>query len=161
MRNILLVLFLAGFTGFAYAADVPSVEQVYQTAHAGHLDRALQMMGAVLKAHPNSGKAHYIEAQLLSAAGRHSAAAAELQRAEALAPGLPFAKPGAVQELRDRIQHPPAYGLSRANTSRPGIPWTTVLLGLGAGVLLLAIAARLFGGPPTVTPRLEPTGLEP
>ena len=54
--------------GPVLAAD-PTVDQVYQAARAGHLDEAQQLMDQVLKDHPNSAKAHYVEAELSARAG--------------------------------------------------------------------------------------------
>ncbi len=127
---------LAGAT--AFAAD-PSVDQVYRAAEAGNLAQAEAMMNQVLRDHPNSGKAHYIDAQVLAKAGRLDMAKAELATAERLEPGLPFAKPAAVQELRDHLAAgnvrpvAPAAVLA-APRPAPGIPWGLLIV----GALLLA-----------------------
>ena len=49
----------------AQAAD-PSLNQVYQAAQSGNLGGALGMMDQVLRDHPNSAKAHFVEAELLA-----------------------------------------------------------------------------------------------
>ncbi|HEX2603340.1 MAG TPA: tetratricopeptide repeat protein [Oxalicibacterium sp.] len=90
------------FGSFAFAAD-PSIQQVYAAASAGHLDQAQQMMREVLRDHPDSGKAHFVEAELLAKQGDLSGARNELTRAEHLEPGLPFAKPASVQELKSLL----------------------------------------------------------
>jgi Tfp pilus assembly protein PilF len=82
----------------AWAQDA-TVQQVYQAAEAGKLIEAQAMMDKVLQAHPNSGKAHFVKAELLARQGKNAEAAKELATAERLAPGLPFAKPQAVQKL--------------------------------------------------------------
>jgi hypothetical protein len=82
-----------------YAADA-SMHDVYLAAEAGKFTEAQAMMDQVLKDHPNSGKAHFVEAELLAKQGKFAAAEAELKAAEKLAPGLPFAKAGAVEKLR-------------------------------------------------------------
>ena len=77
-----------------FAAE-PSLHEVYQAANSGKVDDAQRMMKEVLQAHPNSGKAHYVEAELLSKQGKLKQAADELATAEKLAPALPFATPQA------------------------------------------------------------------
>jgi Flp pilus assembly protein TadD len=51
------------------------------------------MMQQVLVAHPNSAKAHFVQAELSARQGNLARAQEELTTAEKLAPGLPFAKP--------------------------------------------------------------------
>lgn len=85
-----------------YAAS-PSVDQVYQAARAGRYTDAQAMMDQVLKEHPDSGRAHYVQAELLAKQGQYDRAREELATAERLAPGLPFAKAASVQGLRTRL----------------------------------------------------------
>jgi uncharacterized protein len=91
------------FAGAASAADEPTLHQVYQAADAGKLSEAQAMMQTVLRDHPNSAKAHFVEAELLAKEGHFSSAASELKTAERLEPGLPFANASAVDHLRRRI----------------------------------------------------------
>ncbi len=128
-------------------AQEPSLHDVYQAAESGNLSQAQRMMGEVLRAHPNSAKAHYVEAELLAKQGRLSAAATELNTAERLEPGLPFARPAAVRELRARI----ASGQSLqsgmpapALVGSGGIPWGLLLL-MAGGVALLVVGVRALG----------------
>lgn len=86
----------------AMAADA-TIDEVYTTAKAGQIDKALEMMQPVLKDHPNAPRAHYVEAELLAKAGRLDEARTELAKAEQLKPGLPFAKAGAVAELKQQL----------------------------------------------------------
>src|SRR3974390_1542420 len=81
----------------------PTIDQVYKAAEAGNFSQAQQMMDEVLRAHPNSAKAHYVEAELLARQGRVAAARDELRTAERLEPGLPFARAQAVQDLQRRL----------------------------------------------------------
>jgi hypothetical protein len=126
----------------ALAAD-PTLHEVYQAADAGHYREAQSMMDKVLRDHPNSAKAHFVEAELLARQGRATAAQAELARAEALEPGLPFARPGAVQELKSHIAVPrspmPAATPYMGQPSRPAIPWGMLLVGA-----MLLVALYLF-----------------
>lgn len=84
-------------------ASVPSIEQVYQAAHAGHLAQAEAMTRQVLQTYPNSARAHYVMAQILAAEGRTEEARSYLEAAERLKPGLPFANRGSVANLEARI----------------------------------------------------------
>lgn len=57
----LLVAMLLG-AGFAMAQSEPNMAQIYATAQAGKLDDAQVMVQQVLLAHPQSAKAHYVQA---------------------------------------------------------------------------------------------------
>lgn len=125
----------------ALAAD-PTIQQVYEQANAGHLAQAQQMMTTVLRDHPNSGKAHFVEAELLARQGRLSNAQNELASAERLEPGLPFAKPAAVQELKSLL----ATGSSRAVSNNASFAPTAAAAdathgGFSWNILIVALAA--------------------
>jgi hypothetical protein len=85
------------------AANVPSIDQVYEAARGGHLAQAEAMTKEVLQAYPNSARAHYVMAQILAAEGRTSEARSYLEEAEHLKPGLPFASSESVAKLERRI----------------------------------------------------------
>lgn len=87
----------------AFADNLPTLHQVYATVQAGRLDEAKKMMTLVIQAHPDSAKAHYVDAEILLEQGHVKHAKTELNTAQRLAPGLPFAKPKAVQDLESRI----------------------------------------------------------
>ena len=138
-RNILLAtLFL--FCGTALAANDPTLHQVYQATQAGRLDEAQQMMNQVLKDHPDSAKAHYVEAEILVRQGRRSDAASELQTAQRLSPGLSFASPEAVSTLRAAID-----GQGGPVQKRQGFPWGMLFLGIGA-IFVIYFLFRSFAG---------------
>lgn len=84
----------------------PSIDQVYQAAASGHFDDAQAMMDKVLQAHPNSAKAHYVEADLLAKQDRLAEARTELNTALRLDPSEKFAKPQALAELKSVIAEP-------------------------------------------------------
>ncbi len=83
----------------------PSLEQVYEATRSGRLEEAQQMMQEVLRAHPNSAKAHFTEAEVLARSGDLAGGRSELALAQKLQPGLPFAKPSAVTELKNELDH--------------------------------------------------------
>lgn len=125
--------------GQAMAQADPTLDQVYQAARAGHVDQAQQMMAPVLRDHPASGKAHYVEAELLARQGQLAKAREELDIAERLAPGLPFARAPSVQALQQQIEGPTALPRSPAaphtgSFSPVGsIPWGVLFAILGGG----------------------------
>jgi len=143
-RSILSALVFAVAASLAVAAGAaePTLSQVYQAAESGNLAEAQRMMNDVLRAHPDSAKAHYVEAELLAKQGRMASARDELSTAERLEPGLPFAKPQAVAALRREIGssdsfRPVAERVGPA--AGGGIPWLTL-----AGVALVAIIVVAF-----------------
>lgn len=112
VRRITTLACAMALAGPALAAEA-SLEQVYQAAHGGHVEQALQMMEPVLRDHPGSAKAHYVEAELLAQQGRLGPARTELATAERLAPGLPFVQDSTLQHLRSVLdgQHAGTPGL--------------------------------------------------
>ena len=121
---------LAG-TGLAQAD--PTVHQIYEAASSGHLDQAQQMMDQVLRDHPESAKAHYVQSELYAREGKLSLARAQLDRAEQLAPGLPKENPRSVAELKSQLGLlRRGYGVTRQPLH---FPWGTLLiLALAVGV---------------------------
>ena len=123
-----------------FAADEFSMHEVYQAAQAGRINEAQAMMDKVLRDHPDSAKAHYVESELLAKQGKMSAAAAELSKAEQLKPGLPFAKPESVQELKSVI----AGHRAPVRAEQGGISWSVVLLVL-ALIVFIFFVGRAMG----------------
>ena len=105
----------AAFVSLPVLAADPSMQDVYQAAKEGRYIEAQSMMDQVLKEHPNSAKAHYVQAELLAKQGMLSKADTELRTAERLSPGLAFAKPDAVSKLRAVIAAPRGSANVRSN----------------------------------------------
>jgi uncharacterized protein len=84
----------------------PTVAQIYQAFRSGHLEQAQQMLDRVLRDHPDSAKAHFVQAEIDAAEGHRDLARSELARAEQLKPGLPDAKPRSVQQLKAKLGLP-------------------------------------------------------
>jgi uncharacterized protein len=108
MQSFLLRSLAAGalslaLCGAALADTDPSVQQIYEAASSGHLDQAQQMMDQVLRDHPSSSKAHYVQSQLYAREGKFAPARAELARAEELDPGLTRENPRSVAQLRSEL----------------------------------------------------------
>ncbi len=127
------------FSGSVLAADA-TPDQVYQAAQAGNYRQAQQMMEQILRDHPNSAKAHFVEAEILAKQGQLQRAQDELNTALRLDPNQRFANPGAVDELRSLIA-----SASRTPGRAPsgGIPWGMVIGGAALVIgVLLAMRAR-------------------
>lgn len=147
MKKTLVALMLLSSLGLGapvFAAE-PSLHEVYQAAGAGKLDDAQRMMREVLQAHPNSGKAHYVEAELLAKQGQLKGAASELATAEKLAPGLPFANAQAVSSLREIVSRHPASTLPPVAQMPPQVaPVSHEASGFPLGMLGLGLALIAF-----------------
>jgi hypothetical protein len=131
----------------AFADADPTMEQIYTAAAGGHLDQAQQMITQVLADHPTSAKAHYVQAELYAKEGKTGLARSELGTAEQLKPGLPFANPRSVQELKAQLGLRTEGAMSptviRSVPAAPHFPWGTVLiLAAVVGVLLLVFRRR-------------------
>jgi len=137
-----LLVLACVFASLAAVAADPSMAEVYQAAEAGNLAQAQSMIRQVLQDHPNSAKAHFVEAELLARQGQLSNARTELQIAERLAPGLPFAKASAVSSLQTQLAASPR--ITGISTLRPSV--VSRGPGLWAPLLVLAgiMAAAYF-----------------
>jgi uncharacterized protein len=170
MRTLLAGSLAAVGLSFALAgapvlADAdPTVEQIYQAARAGHLDQAQQMMAQVLRDHPTSSKAHYVQAELYAREGNPGLARSELERAEQLDPGLTKENPRAVQELKAELGLVPRAGGERpfVTGAAPStfFPWKYLLiLALVVGVFWMLFRRRTYAQYPAgVGPMGGPAG---
>ena len=138
-----LALALLLVLGTAGAQTEPTMDQVYAAAKSGQLDKAQTMIQQVLIGHPNSAKAHYVQAEIAARQGQLPHAREALANAERLAPGLPFAKAESVQALRTQIggsaSAAPAAAAPAAEPApaAKSLPWGLILLFGGAGIALL------------------------
>jgi hypothetical protein len=127
------------------AAD-PTVHQIYEAAEAGRFDQAQQMMDQVLKDHPKSAKAHYVQAELYAKEGKTALARAELAEAEGIDPGLTHENQRSVLALKSQLgvsarpaQSPRVMGLS-SPPAAPHFPWGTALI----FVIVIGVVWMLF-----------------
>jgi len=153
---------LITFSSFVAAADLPTISQVYAAAHAGKLDEAQQMINQVLQVHPESSKAHYVAAELLAKQGKIANARDEFKTAEKLDPGLSYAKPQAVNELKAILsssQPSKAFVQTNQAQSAPsGFPWGLLILGIGS-VVVITLLVRAFAA--RNAPVVYPNGYQP
>jgi hypothetical protein len=132
-----------------FAATDPTSEQVYEAARSGHLAQAEQMVTQVLRDHPKSAKAHYVAAEVYAKEGKTSDARHDLDVAQTLAPGLPFAKPEAVATLQRTLAHGAANApATRYFQPRSPIPWGTLAWMMG-GIAILWLIFRKRSEPRT------------
>lgn len=160
----------------AFAADA-TLNQVYEAVHAGRLNQAQGMMTEVLRDHPNSAKAHYVEAEILAKQGHGAEAQGELTRAEQLAPGLPFVSQASVQELRGVIASEGARQAPIIANLKPvpvpqahesTFPWGVVLIVVAGALIAYAFvrarrnaAVAPYTGGTTGVPGAAPMGTPP
>jgi len=145
------------FTAPVFAEEDATMHQVYLAAESGKFNEAQSMMDKVLRDHPDSAKAHFVEAELLEKQGLFSNANAELNTAERLQPGLPFTKPGALQNLKQRIASESNGGV-QPTSSQQGMPtiaedWLPIILlmlGIGLTALLIWFISRRNPGTTSV-----------
>ena len=138
VRNIFLILIFS--TVALFANSLPSIHQIYQTVKAGNINQAHRMIEEVLRVHPNSAKAHYINAQILVRQGDRVRANEELQRAESLAPNLPFVKPYDVMKLKQEISGARGgYQIAEPLHKQSSFPWGTLIIFLIAIAILFMV----------------------
>jgi hypothetical protein len=123
----------------------PTVHQIFETMQAGRLDEAHDMVQNVLKNHPDSAKAYYVDAEILVRQGNKEAARNELAIAEQLSPKLSFAKPQAIAALKANIEGKGV--LSQAympEKKKDSFPWMMLLLALGALFFIILMWRLVF-----------------
>ncbi len=182
-RRVLPWLVAAAFSGLGVAAIAqsdPTLNQVYEAVQAGRLDQAQTMMQQVLISHPNSAKAHFVQAEIAARQGQMSRARDALANAEILAPGLPFAKAESVERLRAQLStnanssaKPPARAVATNTTNGAGnsaasaaasippsqpFPWA---MAVGLGALAAAIGLFVLRRKSAANAATAPQGLGP
>jgi hypothetical protein len=170
LASIAFALALSGLAPLAQAADDPSLHEVYQAIHSGHLGEAQAMMSKVLHDHPDSAKAHYMEAEVLVRMDRADEAQIELDHADRLAPGLPFATAEAQRSLRGLIAErghlrggvDRTAALAEEHPAGGSVPWGPILIIGGVALLLfLFLRARrqaMVSAAPGMAPGMGPVG---
>jgi uncharacterized protein len=148
MQKVILNSVLAATFGVIFAGPVladtdPTVHEIYEAAESGQLQRAQEMMDQVLKDHPNSSKAHYVQSELYAREGKINLARAQFDRAEELSPGLPKENPRSVAELKAELGLAPRTGatMGAVRQSAPAFPWGTILV---VFALVLGVIWMLF-----------------
>jgi len=145
VTTIVLLFFALCFTATSFAEGEPTMHEVYLAAEAGRFNEAQSMMDKVLRDHPNSAKAHFVEAELLAKQGLFGNAGSELDTAERLQPGLAFVKPETLQNLKKRISSVSNGAMQPNNIADKNLPTTvknwmpSILLIVGLVLIVLLI----------------------
>ncbi|MBN3753524.1 tetratricopeptide repeat protein [Paraburkholderia sp. Tr-20389] len=100
--GVSLTLSLMLLSGAAFA--VPTATQIETTIQQGDWQKADSQLNEVLKAHPDSARAHYLYAQVLDREGRPADALAQLQQAKTLDPQVRFTDPGRFAQTEARLR---------------------------------------------------------
>jgi hypothetical protein len=161
---MLAVMLACSAAGPALAADA-TIQQVYDTAKSGDTDGSLAMMAPVLKDHPGSAKAHYVEAELLARANRLGEARTELAKASSLDPGLAGISSHSVRELEAKLNATTAAGsIARVPHDeaprQSGISWGLIAL-IGLVLVFVLALLRRRSAPQYAQPYGGPTGYTP
>ena len=140
----------------------PTRQDVDQALKSGDVARAETLMKEVLAAHPESAKAHFRYSEILAYEGRTTEAKTELSKAEQIEPGLPFAKPEAVNNLKHKLSNNQHTQTSHQSGSSPLLLWGGIAL---VGFLIF-LAFRSFRRPPVQqsyvnNPQITPNGYGP
>ena len=151
--TIAALCMMLGFTAPSFAEADASMHEVYVAAQEGKFTEAQAMMDQVLKDHPNSAKAHFVEAELLAKQNKLSDAATELDIAEKLEPGLAFVKPETLQNLKKHLSQtaqtigaPSVAGQNLPSVVKDWVPLLLIFLGLGLLVAIIGFFTRRNSG---------------
>jgi len=148
MNFITKIIAMASLLIASVAMAEPTMDQVYNAAKTGHLAEARSMMAEVVQAHPNSAKAHYVNAEVLARSGDIANARTELSIAEKIEPGLPFANPNSVSQLKQELSSSPA--MTQVN-HQSGTSWGGILvIGIIALFVVIWLVRRLTQQNPVV-----------
>jgi clan AA aspartic protease (TIGR02281 family) len=138
------LMIAASIPSLALADNDPTMNQIYDAAKNGHLDQAQQLITRVLADHPNSAKAHYVQAWLYAKEGKIPLGRTELEIAERLNPGLTFFSSRSVQDLKSHlgvVNPTAAASLQSPQANRTDAPAMTsrVLLAKHGGTLVAPV----------------------
>lgn len=97
------VVMAVALSAASLAMAEPSLNDVNQALKSGNIAQAEHLMKEVIEVNPKSAKAHFKYSEILAAEGRIGAAKTELAKAEQIEPGLAFATPQAVNNLKQKL----------------------------------------------------------
>lgn len=116
-RPLLAMALAAALASPALAAQATPHDDIQTAIQAGRFAQADREIAQVLAAHPDSAKAHYVDARLLADEGKWPLAQAELHQAERLDPGMGFARPGVLQAFTRQVQDHVQAGPVKSSSS--------------------------------------------
>lgn len=118
----------------------PTVHQIYEAEAAGNYGQAQQMIDQVLKDHPKSSTAHFVQAELYAKQGKTAMARSELAQAEEIDPALSKVSPRAAEELKAQLGLTHGSVAPRMMGAAPAAPQPTIHWGLIFIVVLAVVA---------------------
>ena len=125
MKSLWCSLLLSSSWAIAAPAlqnTTPSVHAVYEAERAGHLAEAQQLIEQVLAEHPDSGKAHYVAAEVYAQSGNLARARREFETTRQLEPAVEFASTSAAAILQRKL-----FGPESTAGARHSFLWWEVL----------------------------------
>lgn len=143
------------YSTLVYAEDL-SMSQVYETAKSGNLVQAETMMRQVLRDHPNSAKAHFVNAEILAKEHKFAEARVELGIAKQLKPDNSYAKAEALSELEHLLQPQNSYSQPGPNTASSNIlTWVLAVIGFLVAIVILRAIFNFFSPRPVATAPIQ------
>lgn len=122
-------------------ATEPTIADIRAEAQSGDISGALAKMSQVLKDHPGSAKAHYVEAELLARNHDFVGARGELAKVQSIDPGFKGITGHSLGELQAQLNGTRAETrVPTAVVTTPSIPWTPIII---IGLVVLAFLAML------------------
>jgi hypothetical protein len=150
IKKILSIAMSLLLTSVMAIAAEPTIHEVYEAFHSGNQTEAHEMINKVLNAHPNSAKAHFVDAEILAREGKIAEAKEELATAQRLAPGLPFAKPSSVSAItqvlsqNDNNKLINSIGSNYEKQKKEHFPWMLLMVVVAAIVIVIMIVKSFF-----------------
>jgi hypothetical protein len=128
--------------GAIASSNEPTIHDIYEAAKSGQMANANKMIDEVVRAHPNSAKAHFVKAELQAKQGQFSSARDELMYAKRLQPDLSFVDANSLRQLEQRLsQRASSSSASLAHS----IPWGIIFLGLFLLFFAFVVYRRFTG----------------
>jgi uncharacterized membrane protein YdfJ with MMPL/SSD domain len=150
IKKILSIAMSLLLTSVMAIAAEPTIHEVYEAFHSGNQTEAHEMINKVLNAHPNSAKAHFVDAEILAREGKIAEAKEELATAQRLAPGLPFAKPSSVSAITQALSQNDnnklinSIGSNYEKQKKEHFPWMLLMVVVAAIVIVIMIVKSFF-----------------
>jgi len=119
-RFLLLCMALLSGLWLGAAQALPNVDEVQAAVQRGDYPGAEKMMREVVAAKPDSARAHYVLAEILSHQRQFNEAAEHVRRARALDPAIKFTDPAKFNAFEQLLQREQA-GAARSLVTTPAV----------------------------------------
>jgi uncharacterized membrane protein YgcG len=165
MKRLIAVVFMICASVFAQIAlAAPNVKDVEAAVSAGNYGQAESMLVEVVRAHPDSARAHYMYGQVLDHNGKSADGLAQIEQARTLDPSLKFTDASRFRAVERHIQANAdaaarGRGISLGNGSSNNGNVSGLAAGNGSGGL--RSGSSLSRGAETPMPQAAPAVREP